>query len=125
MLAPRGGEGKYPGVKVRNNGSTNLPPQTVVASLPSGFRWGGPNEPDHQLTVRAGNRDNVVHVGALSANGTVLTFKDVDLLVGDAAGTESIMWVCVSATEDARTGAATVSFTVGDQTSPSTTINVT
>jgi hypothetical protein len=26
---------------------------------------------------------------------------------------------------DARTGAATVSFTVGDQTSPSTTINVT
>jgi len=60
-----------------------------------------------------------------SADETVLTFPDVDLLVGGAAGTESIMWVGVSPTEHAPTGAATVAFTVGDHVSPSTTMNVT
>jgi len=125
VLAPRGGERTYPGVKVRNNGAATIPPLTVVATLPSGFRWGGPDGPDHQLTVSAGDRGTAVHTGVFSADETVLTFPDVDLLVGGAAGTESIMWVGVSPTEHAPTGAATVAFTVGDHVSPSTTMNVT
>ena len=122
VILQRGGEAKYPGVKVGNNGSRNVPLQTISAVLPQeGLRFCGPHGPDHQLTVMA-NGESRAYMGTLSADGSTLTFTDVDLAVGTA---ETVMFVCVSATKDALTGPATVAFTVGHQASPSTTMTVT
>nr|WP_215209532.1 hypothetical protein [Streptomyces sp. CHD11] len=122
VILQRGGEEKYPGVKVGNNGSRNVPLQTISVVLPqAGLRFGGPHGPDHQLTVMT-NGDTRVYMGTISADGSTLTFTDVDLAVGTA---ETVMWVCVSATEDALTGPTNVAFTVGNQASPSTMMTVT
>ncbi|MEV2255608.1 hypothetical protein AB0I94_34470 [Streptomyces sp. NPDC050147] len=122
----RGGSPRYPGVEVRNNGSRGIPPQNVTVTLPldSGLRFGTPSLPDLQLTILDSNGRSAVSVGTLSADGRTLAFTGVDLAAGDP-GAVSVMWVCVSAAEDARTGPTAVAFTVGDQASASTTINVT
>ncbi|MFZ4176936.1 hypothetical protein ACOZCI_21985 [Streptomyces griseoincarnatus] len=121
-ILQRGGKATYPGVKVGNNGSSNVPLQTISAVLPqAGLRFSGPQGPDHQLTVMA-NGDTRVYMGTLSADESTLTFTDVDLAVGT---TETVMWVCVSATEEALTGPTHVAFTVGNQSSLSATLTIT
>ncbi|MER6146092.1 hypothetical protein ABT174_39845 [Streptomyces sparsogenes] len=125
VTAERGGAPVYPGVEVRNNGSQAIPLQTVTATLPAGaaMRWGTQDNPDHQLTVWEVGGNITVYVGSVSDDGQSLTFLDVDLGIPDA-GSKSVMWVCVSATDDTPPGPTSAEFSVGDRTSPSTTINV-
>ncbi|MFE4514851.1 hypothetical protein ACFRMQ_11755 [Kitasatospora sp. NPDC056783] len=125
VTVERGGAPKYPGVTVRNNGTRDIPRQTVTAVLPagSGLRFGTPATPDHQLTVMDAAGTTTPYAGIVSADGRTLTFSGVDLAVPDD-GSQSVMWVCVSASDDAPTGTTSVEFSVGGRTSPSTTIDV-
>lgn len=125
VTAERGGPPVYPGVEVRNNGTHEIPLQTVTVTLPAGtgLRFGTANSPDHQLTVWNANGDITVYVGTISGDGQSLTFSDVDLGTPDD-GSQSVMWVCVSAGDDTPVGDTSVEFSVGVRTSPSTTIHV-
>ncbi|MFB7507881.1 hypothetical protein [Streptomyces broussonetiae] len=125
VTAERGGAPVYPGVEVRNNGSQAIPLQTVTAALPDALnmQFGTPDNPDHQLTVWDANHNTTVYMGNLSDDGQVLTFSHVDLGT-PAAGSRSVMWVAVSASDATPPGATRVEFSVGDRLSPSTTINV-
>ncbi|MFD3582555.1 hypothetical protein [Streptomyces sp. NPDC058683] len=125
VTAERGGAPRYPGVQVRNNGSHAIPLQTVTAALPAdtGLRFGTPQNPDHQLTVMDATGNTTPYMGRVSDNGQTLTFSDIDLKIPEN-GSQAVMWVCVSASDDAPTGPTNVEFTLGDRASPSTTINV-
>jgi hypothetical protein len=125
VTAERGGAPVYPGVEVRNNGTQAIPLQTVTAVLPAdaGMRFGTQDNPDHQLTVWDAAGNTAVYPGSLSDDGQTLTFTDVDLAI-PGNGSQSIMWVCVSAADDTPTGPTSVQFTVGDRISPSTAIDV-
>ncbi|MCM3298392.1 hypothetical protein M4D73_09115 [Streptomyces pseudogriseolus] len=82
----------------------------------------GPQGPDHQLTISVDGKTRGVYTGTLSADGSPLTFTDVDLALGTAEtalGTaKTVTWGCVSATEEAPTGPTHVTFNVGNQTYP-------
>ncbi|MER6075111.1 hypothetical protein ABT187_41205 [Streptomyces sp. NPDC001817] len=125
VTAERGGAPVYPGVEVRNNGSQAIPLQSITAALPAdlNMQFGTADNPDHQLTVWDANRNTTVYMGHLSDDGQVLTFSHVDLGIPDA-GSRSVMWVAVSASDATPPGATRVEFSVGDRLSPSTTINV-
>ncbi|MDT0547742.1 hypothetical protein [Streptomyces lonegramiae] len=125
VTAERGGWPVYPGVEVRNNGSQAIGRQTVTAKLPAGaaMRFGKQDSPDHQLTVWDAGGNTTVYMGSVSDDGQSLTFSDVDLGV-PGTGSQSVMWICVSATDDTPPGPTSVEFSVGDRISPSTTINV-
>ncbi|MFD8818205.1 hypothetical protein ACFV23_43640 [Streptomyces sp. NPDC059627] len=125
VTAERGGAPRYPGVQVHNNGAHAIPLQTVTAALPAdtGLRFGTPQNPDHQLTVMDATGNTTPYMGHVSDNGQTLTFTDIDLKIPEN-GSHSVMWVCVSASDDTPTGPTNVEFTLGDRTSPSTTINV-
>jgi hypothetical protein len=126
VTAQRGGSTRYPGVRVRNNGSHGIPPQQVTVTLPTAtaLLFGTVANPDYQLTIQKGIASPTVYRGEVSGDGRSLMFTGVNLAVNDP-GDQVIMWVGVSAAADATTGPTTVTFTVGDQISPSTTINVT
>ncbi|MBZ4321225.1 hypothetical protein [Streptomyces huiliensis] len=123
--AQRGGPPVYPGVEVRNGGARDIPPQTVTVTLPdgAGLRFGTPDNPDHQLTVWDGDHPAVAYPGTLSADGQSLTFSDVDLAI-PTDGSVADLWVCVSAGDDSPPGPTSVEFSVGDQVSRSTSIDV-
>ncbi|MEU0218658.1 hypothetical protein ABZ281_27715 [Streptomyces sp. NPDC006265] len=125
VTAERAGAPVYPGVEVRNNGTHAIPLQTVTAVLPAGagMRFGTQDKPDHQLTVWDGGPSTTVYPGSISGDGQTLTFTDVDLAI-PGNGSQSVMWVCVSAADDTPTGPTSVQFTVGSHVSPSTTIDV-
>ncbi|MFI1769153.1 hypothetical protein ACH41H_44980 [Streptomyces sp. NPDC020800] len=125
VTAERGGAVVYPGVEVQNNGSQSIPQQTVTVVLPAGaaMRFGTPANPDHQLTVWGADQNITVYMGSISDGGRTLTFTDVDLAI-PADGSLSVMWVCVGASDDTPPGPTSMEFTVGDRTSPSTTIDV-
>ncbi|ANP51972.1 hypothetical protein J2Z21_009009 [Streptomyces griseochromogenes] len=125
VTAEREGAPVYPGVEVQNSGTEFIALQTVTATLPAdtALRFGTAAGPDHQLTVWQADGSHSVYVGVLSADGRTLTFPDVDLGVPEA-GSQSVMWVCVTASDDTPTGPTTVAFAIGDRTSPSTTIQV-
>ncbi|MBL1120755.1 hypothetical protein JK364_52140 [Streptomyces sp. 110] len=125
VTAERGGGPVYPGVEVRNNGSQTTPLQTVTAKLPAdaGLRFGTQDSPDHQLTVWDAGGNTTVYLGSVSDDGQSLTFSDVDLAIPDA-GSQSVMWVCVSAADDSPPGPTRVEFSVGGRISPSTTIDI-
>ncbi|MDF2269348.1 hypothetical protein P2Q00_28475 [Streptomyces coacervatus] len=125
VTAERGGGPRYPGVEVRNSGSQAIPLQTVIVVLPAdaGMRFGVPGNPDHQLTVMDASGNITVYRGSISDDGQTLTFSDVDLKIPND-GSQSVMWVCVSAAENAPQGPTSPEFSVGGRTSPSTTINV-
>ncbi|MDX3733746.1 hypothetical protein [Streptomyces caniscabiei] len=125
VTAERGGAPVYPGVEVRNNGTHAIPLQTVTAVLPAdaGMRFGTQDNPDHQLTVWDGQGSPTVYPGSISDDGQTLTFSDVDLAI-PGNGSQSVMWVCVSAADDTPTGPTSVEFTVGSHVSPSTAIDV-
>ncbi|MFE4514854.1 hypothetical protein ACFRMQ_11770 [Kitasatospora sp. NPDC056783] len=123
--APRSGAPTYPGVEVRNDGSQSLPAQIVTVTLPldAGTRFGTPGAPDHQLTVRDSGGTTTVYTGIVSADGQSLTFTNVDLDI-PANGATSMMYVCVSAGAGTPVGPTSVQFSIGSQTSQSTTLNV-
>ncbi|MGI5528309.1 hypothetical protein ACQEVX_13100 [Streptomyces syringium] len=125
VTAERGGDPVYPGVEVRNSGAQGIPPQTVIVTLPAGadMRFGTPATPDHQLTVWKAGGNTTVYAGSISADGQSLTFSDVDLEVANG-GSQSVMWVCVSAADTTPFGPTNVEFSVGGRVSPSTTVNV-
>jgi len=125
VTAERGGARVYPGVEVRNNGTHAIPLQTVTAVLPAdaGMRFGTQDKPDRQLTVWDGGPSTTVYPGSISDDGQTLTFTDVDLAI-PGNGSQSVMWVCVSAADDTPTGLTSVQFTVGSHVSPSTAIDV-
>ncbi|MFI1769154.1 hypothetical protein ACH41H_44985 [Streptomyces sp. NPDC020800] len=125
VTAERGGLPVYPGVEVQNNGSQSIPLQTVTAVLPADadMGFGTPGNPDHQLTVWGADQNITVYVGSISDNGQTLSFSEADLGI-PGGGSQSVMWVCVSASDDTPTGPTHVEFTVGDRTTHSTTINV-
>jgi hypothetical protein len=121
----RAGAPKYPGVQVRNNGSQTIPLQTVTAVLPAdaAMQFGTPANPDHQLTVWTGTGSPVAYPGSPSDDGQILTFTGVDLAVS-TPGSRSVMWVCVSASDATPLGPTSVTFTIGEQISSSTPIDV-
>ncbi|MFI1769156.1 hypothetical protein ACH41H_44995 [Streptomyces sp. NPDC020800] len=125
VTAERGGAVVYPGVEVRNNGTEAIPLQTVTAVLPAdtALRFGTQTIADHQLTVWGSDGNITVYAGSISEDNQTLTFPDVDLAIPED-GSQAVMWVGVSASDDTPQGATSVEFTVGDRTSPSTTINV-
>ncbi|MFD6174824.1 hypothetical protein [Streptomyces coeruleorubidus] len=116
---------RYPGVRVRNSGAHDIPPQTVTATLPAGagMHFGTPSSPDHQLTIKVAGQSDYVHDGMPSGDGQTLTFTDIDLAV-PGNGSEATLYVCVSASPSTPLGATTVEFTIGDKTSPSTTLDI-
>jgi hypothetical protein len=123
----RGGMLRYPGVQIRNEGSQDIPRQTITVTLPdtSGLHFGTPSNPDQQLTVCNSRENSTVHMGTPSADGRSLTFSGVHLKA-DAPGAQSVMWIGVSAADNAPTGTTHAVFTIGDHiTCPSTTLNVT
>jgi hypothetical protein len=125
VTAERGGRPVYPGVEVRNNGTETIPLQKITATLPAdaAMQFGTQSNPDHQLTVWPTGGNTTVYQGTLSDDGKTLTFSDVDLATPDT-GSQSVMWVCVSASDNTPVGPTSIQFTVGDRTSPSTTIDV-
>ncbi|MEU1408003.1 hypothetical protein ABZ471_37765 [Streptomyces sp. NPDC005728] len=125
LTVERGGSPRYPGVAVRNNGSQDIPLQTVTVTLPADtdLRFGTPANPDHQLTVMDASGNMTAYMGSLSDDGQSLALSDIDLAIHDD-GSRSVMWVCVSASDDTPTGTTSVEFTIGDYTSPSTPIDV-
>ncbi len=117
-----GGDVGYPGVRVLPTDATKpIGPQNIEVRLPAdqGLQWGTATQPVHRLQVPGGE----AYPGQLSADGMALTFSDVDL--DSPPGLEQAIWVTVSACRDATLGATSLSFTVGKQTSASTTILVT
>ncbi|GHE09487.1 hypothetical protein [Streptomyces alanosinicus] len=125
VTAERGGAPVYPGVEVRNSGSQAIPLQSVTAVLPpdAAMRFGVPGNLDHQLTVWDAAGNFTVYRGSISADGQSLAFSDVELGIPED-GSKSVMWVCVSASDDTPPGTTSVQFTVGDRISASTAIEV-
>ncbi|MEU4928846.1 hypothetical protein AB0G54_20385 [Streptomyces yokosukanensis] len=125
VTAERAGAVVYPGVEVRSNGSQSIPLQPVTAVLPAdaALRFGTPDSPDHQLTVWGADGNETFYVGSISDDGQTLSFSDVDLAIPED-GSQSVMWVCVSASDDTPHGTTSVQFTVGDRISQSTAIDV-
>ncbi|MCC5481081.1 hypothetical protein [Streptomyces barringtoniae] len=125
VTAERGGPPKYPGVQVRNNGSQGIPLQEVTVTLPpdAQMRFGTAATPDHQLTVWDSDGNITVYGGSISGDGQSLHFSDVDLGIPDE-GSQSVMWVCVSAGDGTPVGDTHVEFSVCTRTSLSTTIHV-
>ncbi|MEU5425868.1 hypothetical protein AB0H73_09695 [Streptomyces olivoreticuli] len=132
----QGGTPRYPGVHVWNTGTAPIPPQKVTVTLPvgSGLRFETEGHPTPRLHVWSPRSDRTVsYPGTLTAppgKEALLTFETVDIDPDAAAsalgyGAESVMWVAVSAHSAAPTGATALTFTVGDRTSPSTSLNIT
>ncbi|MGW1616330.1 hypothetical protein ACWCQZ_44175 [Streptomyces sp. NPDC002285] len=125
VLLEQGGPNGYPGVKLTNNGDEPVPPLTVTVRLPqdSQVSWGQPGLPDHQLTVLDAQGTTRAYAGTLSDDGQSLTFDGVDLHI-PGLGSQSVMWVGVSATDDAPLAYTSLLFSVGDQQSASTPVIV-
>ncbi|MFE7443365.1 hypothetical protein ACFU7X_23255 [Streptomyces chartreusis] len=125
VLLEQGGPTGYPGVKLANNGNAPVAPLTVTVALPQDtqLRWGQPGDPDHQLTVLDAQGTTTVYVGALSDDGQSLTFEGVDPRLS-GLGSSSVLWVAVSAAADAAPVSTSLLFSVGDQASGSTPVNV-
>ncbi|MFC9679037.1 hypothetical protein [Streptomyces sp. NPDC056948] len=124
LLVPGGATG-YPGVGLANTGDQPVPPQTVTVQLPpdTNLLWGQPEIPDLQLTVLDAQGSTTPYTGTLSPDGQSLTFTDVDPGI-PAPGSGSLMWVGVSAADDAALVYTSLVFTVGDRTSASTPVIV-
>jgi hypothetical protein len=117
----QGGAAGYPGVRVA--GDTAFEPVSVTVTLPDGrgLLFGTSTLADYQLTVQNAAGETTRYPGSLSADGTSLTFSNVDLQL---PGT-TVMWVGVGAGHDAPPGASSLTFSVGGRDSRSTTVVVT
>lgn len=127
VLTP-GDEPALPHVLVQNDGTSPVPPQTVTVALPAGR---GLRFENYELTVQ-GAGGETTYAGVPSPDLGTLTFYNVDPDVpgrgtsrnvpGD--GAESAMWVAVRAAPGAPADLTSLTFTVGDQTSQSASVNV-
>lgn len=122
-LTPGGSE-SYPGVRVLVGSSSEpLTPQRVTVALPPegfGLRWGTASGPQYVLVVADGSP----YTGQLSMDGQSIAFEDVALA---APGEETLLSVPVSVGWEQTPGnpvSTFLQFTVGDQTSRSTTITI-
>jgi hypothetical protein len=106
----RGGAARYPGVEVRNAGTSSIPLQTVTVTLPAGLRFGAPDNPDYQLTVVQAGGKRPAYPGSLSGDGQTLTFTNVDLAI-PTDNSHTIMYICLSADGTAAPGPASAQFT--------------
>lgn len=115
-----GGEPALPRVAVQNDGAQPVPPQSVEVALPegSGLQFGSEALPELQRTVESASGRAMTYTGSQSDDGQSLTFSSVDLAL-PGSGSESVMWVAVSASSDAPVGTTILTFTVGNQTSES------
>ncbi|MFF9496539.1 hypothetical protein [Streptomyces flaveolus] len=111
-----GGPGVTAGRTVAGSGTRAGAKDDPLYQSPAG-------NPDHQVTVM-GAGGSSAYMGTLSADGQSLTFTDVDLDI-PSEGAETVLYVCVSAADDAPAGDTHLEFTIGTQTSPSTPIHVT
>ncbi|MGK5640603.1 beta/gamma crystallin domain-containing protein [Streptomyces sp. URMC 126] len=125
VVLHRGGAVGYPGVRLTAGANDPSPPQTVTVTLPPDTRlvWGRPGHPDDQLTVLDEHGTATVYTGKFSEDGRTLTFEDVGPGLS-GAGSHSVMWVDVSAAEDAEIARTALSFTVGERESASTPVIV-
>ncbi|MGW7081318.1 hypothetical protein [Streptomyces sp. NPDC054866] len=112
VTLPRTGETKYPGVEVRATGDGKVPPQTVSVTLPldKGLRFTG------RLVVGVMQGSQWVEFehpdGTVSADGRVLTVKNVDLALS-GNGSKSAVLVETQASSGAMLGDTSLSFLVG------------
>ncbi|MEV2255596.1 DUF642 domain-containing protein [Streptomyces sp. NPDC050147] len=119
VTVKRGKDPAYPGVHVTATGD-HTAAQTVKVTLPGGrgLRFGTPS-----LTVMTGN-GNTSHTGTPSADGQTLTFDKVDLRL-TGKGTSATLFLPVTADSNAAPGDTSLTFQVGGQSGPSSTIHVT
>ncbi|GHE00324.1 hypothetical protein [Streptomyces alanosinicus] len=112
VTVPRTGETKYPGVVIQATGDGKVPAQTVTVTLPldKGLRFTG------RLVVGVMRGSQWVQIeqpdGTLSADGRVLTVKNVDLAL-TGKGSKSAVLVEVQASAGAMLGDTSLSFLVG------------
>ncbi|MFF5131312.1 beta/gamma crystallin domain-containing protein [Streptomyces syringium] len=125
VILEQGGAVGYPGVKLTGGTNDPIAPQTVTVTFPSDTRlvWGRPGYPDNQLTVLDAHGATTVHTGQFSEDGQTLTFTGVDPGLS-GTGSHSVMWVDVSAAEDAEPTRTALSFSVGEKDSASTPVIV-
>ncbi|MBZ4322048.1 beta/gamma crystallin domain-containing protein [Streptomyces huiliensis] len=125
VVLQQGGAVGYPGVRLTGGTNDPIAPQTVTVTFPEDTRlvWGRPDHPDDQLTVLDAHGAPTVHNGKFSEDGRTLTFTGVDTGLS-GTGSHSVMWVDVSAAEDAEPVRTALSFAVGEQDSPSTPVVV-
>ncbi|MFD3582560.1 RICIN domain-containing protein [Streptomyces sp. NPDC058683] len=122
MLTPAGEIG-YPGVRLDAEGTVYQ--QTVRVSLPEGkgLEFVAEGNPGYLLTIQDAGGATTSYAGNLSPDGQTLTFTNVDLAL-PGKGSTSRAWIPVRALPTAPLGDTSLSFTVGDQTSPSTPMHI-
>ncbi|MFB7909911.1 hypothetical protein ACFC1T_26090, partial [Kitasatospora sp. NPDC056076] len=125
VLLVLGGATGYPGVKLTNDGAGPVDALTVTVTLPqdTGLQWGQADLPDHQLTVLDAAGNSTAYPGTLSDDGQTLTFFGVDPLL-PTPGSQSILWVGVSAAEDAGQVYTSLVFSLDGRQCPSTAVIV-
>ncbi|MGK5643033.1 hypothetical protein ACSNOK_32740, partial [Streptomyces sp. URMC 126] len=121
----RGGAAGYPGVRVRNTGSSPLLADVGVSvALPAGrgLAFVAEGGAECLLTVSSPELGEVHYAGRLSGDGQSLDFERVrlDAPVGGAV----VLWVAVRAEGAAPGGSTTLAFTVDGEVSSSTVVNV-
>ncbi|MER5782923.1 hypothetical protein ABT104_14550 [Streptomyces mobaraensis] len=120
----RAGETRYPGITLRAETDGAIAPQKVRVTLPSGHGLAFVPEGGYQLTVMDARFATTSYTGTLQDDGQTLTFEGVYLAL-HGKGSTSTAWVAVKAQPDAPVPSdVTLTFRVGDQTSPSTLIHV-
>ncbi|MFE3183071.1 hypothetical protein ACFXKR_19705 [Streptomyces violascens] len=119
----RAGQIGYAGVELRAADDATIPAQTVRVTVPRGrgLRLSG------QLIVGTMQgsdwQQTGSYTGTWSQDGQTLTFDKVDLSLS-GTGSKSGVLVEVTASADAPLGDTSLTFQVGDQTSPSSPIRV-
>ncbi|MGK5640367.1 hypothetical protein ACSNOK_18925 [Streptomyces sp. URMC 126] len=120
----RAGETRYPGVGLRAETDGAVPPQKVRVTLPPDGGLAFVAEGGYQLTVMDAHLATRTYTGDLHPDGRSLTFDGVYLAL-HGKGSTSAAWVAVKALPDAPVPSdLTLTFQVGDRTSPSTLIHV-
>lgn len=127
---PRGGTGSPSVTVVNDDPETDAlqgPRWTVTVALPAhrGLLFGSVDT----LQLMNGNTEMLETPGILSPDGQTFTFEEVNLGLREC-GSQSVMWVSVSASDDADLGPTQLMFTIGDQqasvaSSPSSSLNIT
>ncbi|MCC3772372.1 hypothetical protein [Streptomyces sp. UNOC14_S4] len=121
----RAGETRYPGVHLQATEGGVIPRQTVHVTLPPamGLRFVPESGSLCQLTVQDAFGNATRYAETLPRDGDTATFEGVDLALS-GKGANSVAWVAVKALPHGPGGETSLTFSVGDRTSPSTTVRV-
>ncbi|MEU7137348.1 hypothetical protein [Streptomyces sp. NPDC046261] len=114
----------YPGVQIHADQDA-VPRQNIRVDLPAGrgLQFVPEGAGRCQLTVMDSTWATRSYDGTLSPDGQSLTFDDVDPALPHQ-GAKSAIWVAVRASGGAASGDTSLSFRVGERTSPSTPVHV-